>query len=137
MLFMAVGVLWCKFAGRIFNRMPSEINIQLPQSTCIYFFGTVNWFLLKFCEITSGKNFKLFFVAMAGLYMLSSIGTYISSLNLLYTIILSVGTLPALYARYETQVDTIAARCIGVVKNLCKLFQVKVLDKIPRHRKLN
>ncbi|XP_040373555.1 reticulon-like protein B14 [Rosa chinensis] len=137
MLFMAVGVLWCKFAGRIFNRMPSEINIQLPQSTCIYFFGTVNWFLLKFCEITSGKNFKILFVAMAGLYMLSSIGTYISSLNLLYTIILSVGTLPALYARYETQVDAIAARCIGVVKNLCKLFEVKVLDKIPRHRKLN
>ncbi|KAL6193359.1 PREDICTED: reticulon-like protein B14 [Fragaria vesca subsp. vesca] len=137
MLTMTLGLLWCKFAGRILNRMPREINIQLPESTCIYFIGTINWFLLKLSEITSGKDFKLFFVALAGLYMMSTIGTYISSWNLIYTVILAVGTLPALYARYETQVDTIVARCISGVKRLYELFQVKILDKIPRHRKSN
>ncbi|XP_050374493.1 reticulon-like protein B14 [Argentina anserina] len=137
MLIMTLGILWCKIAARIFNRMPQEINIQLSQSAWIYFIGTFNWFLLKLCAITSGKDLKLFFVALAGLYTMSTTGTYISSLNLIYTVILALGTLPALYARYETQVDTIAARCIKGVKNLSQLFHVKVLDKIPRHRKLN
>lgn len=194
----------------MYFRRPPEINIQLPQSTWIYLFETINWFLLKFCEIISGKNFELFFVvcnlidffffwlkilprqsnlrrlrfwildiclqAMAGLYMLSAIGTHVSFFSLfyigkykipdqhiyigilsfyflnffdwrleanyflfllVYEVILSVETLPALYAQYETQLGTIAARCVRDVKKLCKLFQSNVLDKIPRHMKLN
>ncbi|KAK9934692.1 hypothetical protein M0R45_021827 [Rubus argutus] len=139
-ILLAFTTIWlllqCKVAGRI-NRRPPEINIQLPQSTWIYLFETINWFLLKFCEIISGKNFELFFVAMAGLYILSAIGTHVSFFSLFYIAILSVETLPALYAQYETQLGTIAARCIRDVKKLCKLFQSNVLDKIPRHMKLN
>lgn len=41
-------------------------------------------------------------------------------------------TLPALYERYENEVDYLAGKSSRDVKKLYKKFDSKILDKIPR-----
>ncbi|TQD87024.1 hypothetical protein C1H46_027407 [Malus baccata] len=108
-----------------FGFVPLDLDdIKLSsESTCRYLFETFNLFLLNVLEISSGKDLKLLFLAMACLWILSVIGYHISLLNLLYT-----RTVPALYERYDAHLDTFAAKRIQDVKDLYQLF----LNKIPR-----
>ncbi|KAB2624240.1 reticulon-like protein B14 [Pyrus ussuriensis x Pyrus communis] len=113
-----------------FGFVPPHLDdIKLSsESTCRYLFEIFNLFLLNVLEISSGKDLKLLFLAMACLWILSVIGNHISLLNLLYTIIVFGGTVPALYERYGAHLDTFAAKRIQDVKDLYRLF----LNKIPR-----
>ncbi|ONI31492.1 hypothetical protein PRUPE_1G316500 [Prunus persica] len=112
---------------------PNSNNFQLSESACRYFFQQINFFLFKFFEISAGKDLKLLVLAMVCLWMFSALGDCVSSVSLLYTCTLLLGTLPALYDRYgvPSQVDTFAAKCIQEVKKLFQMFESKVLNKIP------
>ncbi|XP_021824299.1 reticulon-like protein B14 [Prunus avium] len=120
-----------------FPSPPNSNNFQLSESTCGYFFQQINFFLFKFFEISAGKDLKLLVLAMVCLWMFSALGDCVSSVSLLYTSTLLLGTLPALYERYgvPSQVDTFAAKCIQEVKKLFQMFESKVLKKIPGMRK--
>ncbi|PQM34770.1 hypothetical protein Pyn_02450 [Prunus yedoensis var. nudiflora] len=107
-----------------FRSPPNSNNFQLSESTCRYFFQQINFFLFKFFEISAGKDLKLLVLAMVCLWMFSALGDCVSSLSLLYTSTLLLGTLPAMYERYgvPSQVDTFAAKCIQEVKKLFQMF---------------
>ncbi|GMY18449.1 reticulon-like protein B14 [Fagus crenata] len=130
---MLIIFIWSNAAGIITWTPPNYIlEIQISESTCRYLVRTVNRFLYKFHEISSGKDFTHMFVAISSLWLLSIIGSYISSLNLLYIVFLCMQTLPVFYERYEEEVDYLATRGNRDLKKLYTKFDSNVLNKIPR-----
>ncbi|KAF5450820.1 hypothetical protein F2P56_031139 [Juglans regia] len=130
---MTLIFVWSKVAGVLIDWRPPNIHdFSLSESTCRFYFAKVNWFLFEFFEISTGKDLKSFFVAIACLWVLSVIGTYFSSLNLLYLVFLCMQILPVLYKKYERQVDYLATKGRQDAKSLYRKFDSKVLNKIPR-----
>ncbi|XP_057951955.1 reticulon-like protein B9 [Malania oleifera] len=83
-------------------------------------------------SIACGKNPKLFFLVVVFLWILSIIGTYVSFVNLLFVGFLCIETLPYLYQRYEEDVDDLAYFANRRIRRIYKIFNLKVLGKIPR-----
>ncbi|KAK1320906.1 Reticulon-like protein B1 [Acorus calamus] len=83
-------------------------------------------------HIACGKDLKLFLLAIAFLWIVSVIGSYCSSLSLLYFGFLCIFTLPVLYERYEHDVDYLANRGNRDLKKMYRKLDSKVLNKIPR-----
>ncbi|KAF3634730.1 Reticulon-like protein B14 [Capsicum annuum] len=71
-------------AGFIDWNPPDFRAFMISDSTFRWLCGKLNYMLVKFYEISSGKDFRTFFLAITSLWILSIIGNYFSSLNLLY-----------------------------------------------------
>ncbi|KAI7749291.1 hypothetical protein M8C21_023626, partial [Ambrosia artemisiifolia] len=92
----------------------------------------VNYLLLMAHDITLGKDFRLFFMVVGFLWLLSVLGSLISFFTLAYIgTILSV-TLPALYNKYEAQVDRVAGTIHRSFSRHYKLVDESVMNRIPR-----
>ncbi|XP_030499149.1 reticulon-like protein B14 [Cannabis sativa] len=133
LLFTMVTIcLWFR-AAWLFNRNPPHFDeFTLPESTCRSFFRNVNWVLMKFYDISSGRDIRLFFLAILTLWMLSIIGNYVDTLNLFYIVVLCFETLPGLYERHRNEVDNLAAKLYRDSQKLYIKFEHNVLNKIPR-----
>ncbi|PON86983.1 Reticulon [Trema orientale] len=129
---MVALFIWFRTAWLINWTPPDMDQIRLPEATCMSFFKNINWVLLKFYEISSGEDLRLFFLAICSLWMLSVIGTYVSTLNLFYIVVLCMETLPTLYERHRTEVGNLANKIYRKSKKLYRKFEHTVLDKIPR-----
>ncbi|URE32105.1 Reticulon [Musa troglodytarum] len=70
--------------------------------------------------------------AIASLWVVSVIGSYCSSLTLAYLGLLCVLALPALYERYEDEVDHLATRGSEDLKRFYQKLDSRILGKIPR-----
>ncbi|XP_015069134.1 reticulon-like protein B9 [Solanum pennellii] len=88
---------------------------------------------LSICHfVACGNDAKSFFLAIISLYILSVIGNYISTLNLLFFGLLCVETLPFFYERYEEEVDYVAYRIKRQMRKTYRKFNAEFLGKIPR-----
>ncbi|KAL6615832.1 hypothetical protein ACP70R_038102 [Stipagrostis hirtigluma subsp. patula] len=83
-------------------------------------------------DIACGKDLKKFLLVVGSLLILSEIASSYSFTSLLYLGILCAHTLPALYQRYETEVDHLAARGSEDIKKFYKKIDSNLLNKIPR-----
>ncbi|CAK9136995.1 unnamed protein product [Ilex paraguariensis] len=133
---MLLIFIWSAGAD-IFKWTPPDIpNTILRESTfkeaVSTFHAKLNEFLSKFLYIACGNDPKNFFLAIISFSILSMIGNYISSLNLLFFGLLCMETLPFLYERYEEEVDYLAGRVTRRVRKVYKKVDTKVLEKIPR-----
>ncbi|XP_076884019.1 reticulon-like protein B16 [Bidens hawaiensis] len=92
----------------------------------------VNYLLLMAHDITLGKDFKLFFMVVGFLWLLSVLGNLISFFTFTYIGTILAVTLPALYNRYDEQVD----RCVGTIhRSFSKHYKIvdeNVMNRIPR-----
>ncbi|KAF8378668.1 hypothetical protein HHK36_030017 [Tetracentron sinense] len=133
---MLVIFVWTNCAA-FFDWSPPKIpEIILSESAfkevASAFHLRLNQFLLILYDTASGKDLTHFLLAIVSLWILSVIGTYFNSLNLLYLGFVSIKTLPVLYERYEEEVDYLASKGNRRVKKLYRKFDSKVLNKIPR-----
>ncbi|KAK4263851.1 hypothetical protein QN277_029212 [Acacia crassicarpa] len=129
---MLVLFLWYNAAGLITWEPPSVHDLQISESTVRHFCARLNWFLRKFYEISVGKDLSLFFATIAGLWILSAIGSYFTTLNLTYFVFLAMVSLPVMYERYEYEVDYLASKGNQDLRRLMSTLDTKVLNKIPR-----
>ncbi|XP_072151292.1 reticulon-like protein B9 isoform X2 [Setaria viridis] len=83
-------------------------------------------------DIACGKDLKKFLLVIFSLLILSEIGSSYSFTSLLYLGFLCAHTLPALYQRYETEVDHLAARGSEDIKRFYKRIDSNLLNKIAR-----
>ncbi|KAL2485102.1 Reticulon-like protein B9 [Abeliophyllum distichum] len=132
MAVMIVVFAWSTGAGLADRNPPDLRALTIPESTFRWLLTKINRFLLKFYNVSSGKDLKTFFLAIASLWVLSGIGNYFSSLNLLYIGFLCLATLPTLYERYRDEVDYLASQGNRDIKKLYKKLDSQVLNKIPR-----
>ncbi|KAJ7943108.1 Reticulon-like protein [Quillaja saponaria] len=114
---MLILFIWYNAAGLITWSPPNIHDIQLPESTCRYFFSKLNWFLFNFYQVSCGQNFTIFFLTIVALWIISVIGTYISTMNLLYFVFLCLEILPVMYERYEYEVEYLASKDNEGMKN--------------------
>ncbi|GAB4840326.1 hypothetical protein Ancab_021093 [Ancistrocladus abbreviatus] len=132
MALMLILFVWNCGADFINRSPPSIHQIKLSEATFRYIFDKVNWFIIKLHKISSGEDLGHFTLALASLGILSVIGSYSSTLSLLYLSFLCAATIPALYERYEREVDYLATRGNTDMRRLYKKLDSKVLSKIPR-----
>ncbi|KAG8382853.1 hypothetical protein BUALT_Bualt05G0122400 [Buddleja alternifolia] len=131
-LMMLILFVWSTGAGLIDRSPPDPRAITIPESTFKWLYAKLNRTLLKIYDVSSGKDMKTFFMAVVFLWVLSGIGNYFSSLNLLYTGFLCLITLPALYERYQYEVDYLASKGNKDMKKWYKKIDTEILNKIPR-----
>ncbi|XP_022856711.1 reticulon-like protein B9 [Olea europaea var. sylvestris] len=96
------------------------------------FHKKINDFLSELHYVASGNNPKLFFLILVSLWVISVIGSSVSTLNLLFFGLLCLEILPFLYEKYEDEVDDLASKINGRMKTRYQKFDVEVLGKIPR-----
>ncbi|CAA2955743.1 reticulon B9 [Olea europaea subsp. europaea] len=132
MAVMLVVFAWSNGAIIVDRNPPDLRGLTIPESSLRWLLTKINRFLLRFYDVASGKDLKTFFLAIAFLWIFSGIGNNFSSLNLLYIGFLCLATLPALYERYQGEVDYLASIGNQDMEKLYKKFDAKVLNKIPR-----
>ncbi|KAK4785253.1 hypothetical protein SAY86_001942 [Trapa natans] len=129
MLFIFV---WSNVAPLVQRDPPRSHQFRLSETACKYAFSKINSILMKLYDLSCGRDWKLLFAVIGVLWVLSVVGNYVNSHNLLYLVFICLETLPALYERYEKEVDYIAGKSSRDVKKLYSKFDSRVLDKIPR-----
>ncbi|MCD7454799.1 hypothetical protein HAX54_026093 [Datura stramonium] len=132
MTMMLILFIWSMGAGLVDWNPPDFRAIMISDSTFRWLCGKFNSMLVKFYEISSGKDLRTFFLGITFLWILSIIGTYFSSLNLMYLGFVCLATLPALYERYQNEVDYLVRQGNQDMKKLYNKFDTEVLNKIPR-----
>jgi hypothetical protein len=87
-------------------------------------------------NIASGKDVKKFILVIAGLWVLSIIGSCYNFLTLFYTATVLLFTIPVLYEKYEDKVDAYGEKAMREIKKQYAVLDEKVLrkviSKIPR-----
>ncbi|KAK4763851.1 hypothetical protein SAY87_013289 [Trapa incisa] len=132
LVLMFIIFIWSNIAPLVQRDPPRAHEFLLSESSCKYAFSKVNSILVKLYDLSCGRDWKLFFAVIGFLWVLSIVGNYVNSHNLLYFVFICLETLPALYERYEREVDYMAERGSQDVKKLYNKFDSRVLAKIPR-----
>ncbi|PSS08386.1 Reticulon-like protein [Actinidia chinensis var. chinensis] len=128
--------IWCMTAD-IFKWPPPTIPKAILHDTSSREIAAIlhekfDKFMSKFFKVACGDDFKKFILAIASLWILSVIGNYISTLNLLFLGCLCMEMLPYLYERYEEEVDDLVEQVNHRMRKSYKKFDSEFLRKIPR-----
>lgn len=83
-------------------------------------------------DVASGKDFKKLLLVVAVLYVLSVIGNCCDFLTVVYIGLVTLLTVPVVYEKYEDQIDSVVHKVLFKLKEQYKVFDAKVLSKIPR-----
>ncbi|KAF8408891.1 hypothetical protein HHK36_004960 [Tetracentron sinense] len=79
-------------------------------------------------DMASGRDLKKFLTVIAGLWILSIVGSCCNFLTFFYIL----HAVPVFYEKYEDQVDSFAEKAMAEIKKQYAVFDAKVLSKIPR-----
>ncbi|KAK1321572.1 Reticulon-like protein B5 [Acorus calamus] len=135
-LALAVLFLWSNassFANKSPPKFPEvilseEVFISVAQSVRY----EINEAFATFHDVASGKDLKKFLMVVAGLWVLSVVGSWFNFLTLLYIVFVILYTVPVLYEKHEDRVDTIAEKTKVEMNKQYTAFDEKVLRKLPR-----
>ncbi|XP_037408930.1 reticulon-like protein B9 [Triticum dicoccoides] len=92
----------------------------------------LTWFVHRLYAIACGEDIKKFIMTVVSLYIASVVATCFSSLTLLYLVVFFTMTVPALYERYEHEVEHLVATGARDVRTHLAKVDSGVLRKIPR-----
>lgn len=143
-LVMASLFLWSNASGFIKKSRPDIPKVQIPEEPVLQaaaaFRTEINHAFSTLRSIASGGDLKKFLGIIAGLWILSILGSSCSFITLLYTTFVLLLTVPVFYEKYEDQVDAFGEKALAELKKQYAVFDAKVLSKIPRgplkHKKL-
>ncbi|KAI3741343.1 hypothetical protein L1987_59015 [Smallanthus sonchifolius] len=135
-LVLAVLFLWSS-VSKIINKSPPSIpEVRIPEDTLLQFISAlrieINHFLQMLRDIASGRDLKKFLAVVAGLWLLSVVGSWCNFLTLFYMSFVVLHTIPVLYEKYEDEVDAFAEKAMMELKKQYAVFDDKVVSKIPR-----
>ncbi|KAK6117660.1 hypothetical protein DH2020_048622 [Rehmannia glutinosa] len=92
----------------------------------------INRALATLRDVASGRDLKKFLAIIAGLWVLSVLGSCFNFLTLFYICFVLLLSLPVLYEKYEDQIDSFAEKAEAELKKQYVVFNAKVLSKIPK-----
>ncbi|KAG5565928.1 hypothetical protein RHGRI_001749 [Rhododendron griersonianum] len=135
-LALAILFLWSN-ASKFINKSPPRIpEVHLPEEQFLEFASAlrieINRALVVLRDIASGRDLKKFVAVIAGLWVLSLLGSCCNFLTLFYIAFVLLHTVPVLYEKYEDQIDPLAEKAMMEIKKQYAVFDEKVLSKIPR-----
>lgn len=128
--------LWSN-ATTFINKKPPHIpEIHLQEGPILQVASAlrieINRALALLREIASGRELKKFLAVIAGLWVLSIVGSWCNFLTLFYISFVLLHTVPVLYEKYEDKVDPLAEKAMHEIKKQYAVFDAKVLSKLPR-----
>ncbi|XP_058075325.1 reticulon-like protein B16 isoform X3 [Magnolia sinica] len=131
-VFRFVQVNSAVFLNKHLQPLPELVlSEEMVNNAAASFRVKINYVLLMAHDITLGKDFRLFFKVVVGLWLLSVIGSFFSFITLSYIGTIVSITIPALYNKYEEHVD----RYVGLVHNkISKHYSIvdaNVISRIP------
>ncbi|KAM7273778.1 hypothetical protein ACFE04_028442 [Oxalis oulophora] len=128
--------LWSN-ASTFINKSPPNIpQVQLPENCTREVASAlrieINRVFSVLRDIASGKDLKTFLAVIAGLWVLSIMGSCFNFLTLSYISFVLLFTVPVLYEKYEDQVDAFGEKAMIEIKKQYAVFDAKVLSQIPK-----
>ncbi|KAL1550710.1 Reticulon-like protein B2 [Salvia divinorum] len=133
---LAIVFLWSNAASFIKKSPPRIPEVVIPEDivrdVASAFRSEVNFALAILRDIASGKDVKSFLAVIAGLWVLSILGSCLNFLTLFYIGFVLLHSVPLLYEKYEDQVDALAEKAEAELKKQYAVFNSQVLSKIPR-----
>ncbi|KAG1330364.1 reticulon-like protein B2 [Cocos nucifera] len=135
-LSLAILFLWSNTSTFI-NKAPPRIpEVSIPKDLAVNVALSlryeINRAIAVLRDIASGRDLKKFLAVIAGLWVLSVLGSCCNFLTLFYIMLVTLHTVPVLYEKYEDKVDSFAEKVMAEIKKQYKVFDAKVLSKIPR-----
>ncbi|CAA2934980.1 reticulon B5 [Olea europaea subsp. europaea] len=135
-LALAVLFLWSSVTTFIHKRPPHIPEVHLPEDPFLQVASAlrieINHALSLLREIASGRDLKKFLMVVAGLWVLSIVGSLCNFLTLFYILFVLLLTIPVLYEKYDDKIDAFAEKAMTQIKKQYAVFDAKVLSKIPR-----
>ncbi|XP_044504408.1 reticulon-like protein B3 [Mangifera indica] len=139
-LALAVLFLWSNASKFINKSTPQIPDVKIPEKHVLEVASAltyeINWGLTVLREIASGRDLKKFLGAIAGLWVLSIVGSWCNFLTLFYISFVLLHTVPVIYEKYEDQIDPFAEKALIEIKKQYAVFDEKVLrqvlSKIPK-----
>lgn len=136
MLSLAILFLWSNATTFIRKTPPAIPGVHLPEDHFMQVASTlrleINHALAVLRDIASGRDLKTFLAVIAGLWVLSVVGSWCNFLTLFYILFVLLHTVPVLYEKYEDQVDSFAEKAMFEIKKQYAVFDAKVLSKLPK-----
>ncbi|KAJ0989282.1 hypothetical protein J5N97_007638 [Dioscorea zingiberensis] len=124
-------------ASTFINKSPPRIpEVSIPEDLAVKVARSlryeINRSLAVLREIALGRDLKKFLAVIAGLWLVSVLGSCCNFLTLFYIVFVLMHTVPFLYEKYEDKVDAFAEKAMVEIKKQYTVFDAKVLSKIPR-----
>ncbi|KAF7131829.1 hypothetical protein RHSIM_Rhsim09G0202400 [Rhododendron simsii] len=133
---LAILFLWSNASTFIKKSPPQIPEVEIPDDIVLGIASAltteINRALSVLRDITSGRDLKKFLAAIAGLWVLSCVGSWCNFLTLFYISFVLLHTVPVLYEKYEDHIDPLAEKASAEFKKQYTVFDAKVLSKIPR-----
>lgn len=137
-LIFSLGVLflWSN-ASSFINKSPPQIpEVFIPEDLVVNIALStryeINRAFASLRQIALGRDIKKFLIVIAGLWLLSILGSCCNFLTLVYIVFVVLHTVPVLYEKYEDQIDTHGEKGWIEIKKQYAVFDAKVLSKVPR-----
>ncbi|CAL4952492.1 unnamed protein product [Urochloa decumbens] len=137
-LIFSLGVLflWSN-ASSFINKSPPRIpEVIIPEDLVVNIALStryeINRAFANLRHIALGRDIKKFLMMIAGLWLLSVLGSCCNFLTLVYIVFVVLHTVPVLYEKYEDQIDSYGEKGWVEVKKQYAVFDEKVLSKVPR-----
>ncbi|CAI9291146.1 unnamed protein product [Lactuca saligna] len=138
-LSLSVLFLWSNASTFIKKSHPQIPKIYIPEEPLMQIVAMlrieINQGFATIQDISSGKNLKKFLLVIAGLWIVSSIGSCCNFLTLVYTLFVLGFTVPVIYEKYEDKIDPFGEKAWIEIKKQYTVFDEKVISKIPKSLK--
>lgn len=135
-LILSLAVLFLSSnASKFINKSPLQIpDVKIPEKCVLEIASAltieINRGLAVLRDIASGRELKKFLGVIAGLWVLSIVGTWCNFLTLFYISFVLLYTVPVIYEKYEDQIDPFAEKALIEIKKQYVVFDEKVLSKV-------
>ncbi|XP_073032851.1 reticulon-like protein B2 [Primulina eburnea] len=138
-LALSILFLWSN-ASTFINKSPPKIpEVILSEDIVLGVASALRVEFNRACsifrDIARGKDLKKFLAVIAGLWILSSLGSCCNFLTLFYIGIVLLHTVPLVYEKYDDQIDAFAEKAESELKKQYAVFNDKVLSKLPKSLK--
>ncbi|KAF0921185.1 hypothetical protein E2562_039225 [Oryza meyeriana var. granulata] len=137
-LIFSLGLLflWSN-ASSFINKSPPRIpEVIIPEDLVVNIALStryeINRAFANLHQIALGRDIKKFLIVIAGLWLLSVLGSCCNFLTLVYIVFVVLHTVPILYEKYEDQIDSYGEKGWVEIKKQYAVFDAKVLSKVPR-----
>jgi len=135
-LSLATLFLWSN-ACTFINKSPPNIpEVKIPEDLIVNIALSLRYEINRgfstLREIGHGRDLKKFLIVVAGLWVLSVLGSSCSFLTLSYIVFVVLYTVPVLYEKYDDKVDAFGEKALIELKKYYAIVDEKYLSKIPK-----
>lgn len=133
-LALAVLFLWSSATTFIHKKPPHIPEVHIPEEVVLQLASglriEINRGFTLLRNIALGRDLKKFLMVVAGLWVLSKVGSSCNFLTLIYIATVLLFTVPVLYEKYDDKVDAFGEKAMKEIKKQYAVLDEKVLSKV-------